>query len=102
MDPRGFEPLVSSMPWKRDSRYATGPDLKDYNIILIFIPDDVFGKITIVILGLWFNGRIQHSHCCDPGSIPGRSTSIGDRRFDSGTVHLVRLGTSEIPDRNSR
>lgn len=25
VDPRGFEPLISSMPWKRDSRYATGP-----------------------------------------------------------------------------
>lgn len=29
MDPRGFEPLVSSMPWKRDSRYATGPGFDD-------------------------------------------------------------------------
>ena len=25
VDPRGIEPLVSSMPWRRDNRYATGP-----------------------------------------------------------------------------
>lgn len=25
VDLRGIEPLISSMPWKRDNRYATGP-----------------------------------------------------------------------------
>ena len=27
VDLRGIEPLISSMPWKRDNRYATGPCL---------------------------------------------------------------------------
>lgn len=30
VDLTGFEPVTSSMPWRRDSRYATGPDKSHY------------------------------------------------------------------------
>src|SRR3989338_9785727 len=46
VDPRGFEPLISSMPWKRDSRYAAGPHF-EFPYIIISTPQN---HLTLMLI----------------------------------------------------